>query len=582
MSIALRPYQQAALDATWEFLRTRDGAPVICIPTGGGKTPICATMCRQAVELWGGRVLILSHCRELLEQIHQTMLRLWPEAPVGINSAGLGSRDTAAPIIIAGIQSVFRDPASLGHRDLVFIDECDLLSPDEDTMYQQVLRDLRAINPALRLIGLTATPFRTGSGLIYGEGRMFEALSYEAKIRDLMDQGYLTRLRGKNGGAPDLSAVHVRGGEFIPGELELAMSDEARIGAACDDIIRHGADRCGWLVFACGVKHAGLVATAFAARGVEAPIVIGDTDSDERRSIIERFKAKELRCVVNVSVLTVGFDAPHIDLIALLRPTLSARLYAQMLGRGVRLSPGKRDCLVLDFAGCITTHGPLDALQIKDRRPGDTPGEAPMKTCPQCAEILPAGAMVCNACGHEFPRPVARHESQASADTPLVEYREEIVECSGVEVSIHAKKGAPPEHPRSMRVSWSYGFHRSISEWVCVEHDGFARSKAEGWWQQHTGEPGVAAPASAAEAVDRVMERLDAGTFRVPTHLKLRLGDKYPELIGREWREVAPPAPLCPTCDVPLIGNECADCGWRAEPAPQPVAFSTDDDAPPF
>lgn len=607
----LRPYQRAAIDAAYDWLRQRDDAPLLVLPTGAGKTPVLATISREAVETWGGRVLILAHVKELLEQTHGTLCRLWEtplgKPPVGLYSAGLGKRDTTDAVIVAGIQSVHRRGCELGRFDLVLIDEAHLVPRDGEGMYLTLLRDLRVINPHVRLIGLTATPYRLGEGLLHGgEGALFGGVAFEAPVRQLIDEGWLSPLRGKHLQNADLSGVHKRGGEFVADELEAVMDDAERVAAAADEIVRLGADRRAWLVFCCGVKHAGHVAAALAERGVDSPVITGDTPADERADVIRRYKAGALRCIVNVNVLTTGFDAPHVDLVALLRPTCSPGLYYQMVGRGLRKAPGKTDCLVLDFGGNVARHGPVDAIRPpnpKGKADGEG-GEAPTKACPQCQEIVPAVARVCNACGYEFPRPEARHEAKAAVTSPLVEYREEVVEVTGIDCLVHEKKGAPPTHPKTLRVIFEYGYRQDVSEWICVEHQGFARSKAEGWWQQHTGQPGVAAPAKAVEARDRVLELLRAGTFRVPTHLTLRMGGKYPELIGREWRsaETGPAKQerdildlaaegaaavhlICPACEVAVIGTECADCGWQAPgaeaPRPATVPWSADEE-PPF
>ncbi len=533
----LRPYQTAAIAATWDFLRFNTGAPVVVLPTGSGKTPVIVSMSRQAVEEWKGRVLIVSHVRELLTQIHATMLRIWPKAPVGINSAGLGQRDTETQILVAGIQSVFRDATVLGRRDLVFIDECDLISPDEGTMYQQLLATMRVVNPQVRCIGMTASPFRLDSGYIYGPGQMFEGVSYEAKVRDLIDQGFLSKLRGKDGGAPDLSNVHVRGGEFIPAELEAAVNTHPQVKKACAEIVARGQDRQGWLAFATSVEHAFMI-HAELAKSVSCAIVIGDTPSAERTESIRAFKAKELRCLVSVGVLGVGFDAPHCDLIALLRPTMSPRLYLQQVGRGLRTAVGKVDALVLDFSGNIERHGPIDALRITDKgKRSDEPGEAPVKTCPECQEIIPASAIVCNGCGREFPRETARHDPKAANVSPLQVYEDQWVEVTSVDWMVHAKKGAPETNPKTLRIIYNHGYMQKISEYVCVEHSGYARTKAMTWWAETVGTEFPNSSAAAVIALDNVSRGGQGGMrrLRFPGKLLLRFGGQWPEIVGREY-----------------------------------------------
>lgn len=560
----LRAYQQAAVDATWDYLRSHAGAPVIILPTGSGKTPVIVSMARQAVEQWQGRVLIVSHVRELLTQIHATMLRLWPEAPVGINSAGLGSRETDTPILIAGIQSIFRDPSALGKRDLVFIDECDLISPEDGTMYQTLLATMKIVNPALRFIGCTASPFRLDSGYIYGPGQIFEGVSYEANVRELIDQGYLCMLRGKDGGTPDLSGVHIRGGEYIPAELDAAVNTLPHVKAACKEIVARGEDRKGWLCFCCSVEHAFMVNDQLKGMGVTTAIVIGDTPSAERTETIRAFKAQELRCLVSVGVLGVGFDAPHCDLIALLRPTLSARLYLQQVGRGLRICEGKKDALILDFSGNIERHGSIDALRITNDGKRDTePGQAPVKTCPACREILPLSAIVCNGCGREFPREPAKHDHKAAEAQPLAIMSEEWVDVVTVDWFAYLKKGAPDGAPKTLRMVYMYGLHQSISEYICIEHSGYARKKAESWWLQTTGNNNCPSNAQAACAK---LDDIGPEHLRLPMKLHIRFGGQWPEIIGRENR--------IPTLREPGANEE--------EGIYQPESAGHSDDEPPF
>ena len=541
----LRPYQREAIDAAYSHMRKSPAPTLIVLPTGSGKSAVIATIAKEA-RAWNGRVLILSHVRELISQVADTIRACWgdPFAPVGVYSAGLGSRDTDQPIICAGIQSVHKRGCELGRFDLVLIDECHLIPTDGEGMYRTLLTALRAVNPNVRLVGLTATDYRLDCGRIHGVGKLFESVCYESGVRQLIDQGYLSKLRGKNGGIPDLSGVHIRGGEYIPGELEAVMADEAKVREACAEILRYGADRKAWLVFCCGVKHAALVAAGLTALGVESGVVIGDTPSDERADLIGRFKAQGLRCLVSVGVLTTGFDAPHVDLIALLRPTHSPSLYCQMVGRGLRMSPGKADCLVLDLAGVITEHGPVDDIRIEEKQEGKG-GAAPVKTCPQCSEIIPASAMVCHVCGKEFPREIARHDTEAHAVAPLREAKEDWLEIQTTDWMVHTKKkknaatgkSEPVEGaPQTLRVIYSYGYQTDVSEWVCFGHTGFARSKAEGWWQQTTGQNGMTAPTSAVAALDALDALRQSGDLRLPKRLLVREA-QFPEIIGREFHE---------------------------------------------
>jgi len=412
-TITLRPYQTEAVDAVYEHLRTRDDNPCVVIPTAGGKTPVMATICRDAVQRWGGRVLILAHVKELLEQavekLHIMAPDLWQR--IGVYSAGLKSRDTEHPIIVAGVQSVYRRAAELDRFDLVLIDESHMIPPDGDGMYRTFLAEARVVNPNVRLIGLTATPFRMTSGMICGPQNLLNHVCYEVGVRELIVQGYLCPLKTKAGKQKvDTSGLHIRGGEFVAGEVESLMDDDATVQAACREIVEHTADRKSALIFAAGIQHARHVVGVLEELGQECGFVCGETLALERANTLSRFKEGRLKYLVNVNVLTTGFDAPNIDCVALLRPTNSPGLYYQMVGRGFRLHPGKADCLVLDFGGNIVRHGPVDALQVK--APGGGNGEAPAKECPECQAVVHAAYATCPECGYEFPPPERqRHES---------------------------------------------------------------------------------------------------------------------------------------------------------------------------
>ncbi len=458
----LRPYQKEAVAAVYDHLRRRDDHPCVVIPTAGGKTPVMATICRDAVQQWGGRVLILAHVKELLEQsvekLHAMAPDLWNR--IGVYSAGLKSRDTDHPIIVAGIQSVFRRAAELDRFDLILIDEAHMLPPDGEGMYRTFLAEARAVNPNVRLVGLTATPYRMSSGLICGPDNLLNHVCYEVGVRELMAQGYLCPLKTKAGRRKaDTAGLHLRGGEFIAGEVESLMDDDGLVHSACGEIAEHARDRHSVLIFAAGVQHALHVRRVLGESGLACGFVCGDTPQSERAETLKRFKEGALRCLVNVNVLTTGFDAPNIDCVALLRPTNSPGLYYQMVGRGFRLDPSKENCLVLDFGGNILRHGPVDALEIKERSSGGG-GEAPAKECPQCQAVIHAAYGVCPECGYEFPQPKRElHEREASTASVLSgEVTETEHEVNGVYYSVHVKRDAPEGHPPTMRVEYRVGF----------------------------------------------------------------------------------------------------------------------------
>src|SRR5262245_9841852 len=178
----LRPYQREANDAVYHHLRQYDDNPCIVIPTGGGKTPVLATICRDAVQLWNGRVLILAHVKELLEQAVEKLKAVAPDLPVGVYSAGLKRRDLDYAVTVAGIQSVHKKACDLGPVDLIAVDECHLIPEDGEGMYRSFLADARVINPKVRIIGLTATPFRMSSGAICKPDNIINEVCFEIGV----------------------------------------------------------------------------------------------------------------------------------------------------------------------------------------------------------------------------------------------------------------------------------------------------------------------------------------------------------------------------------------------------------------
>jgi len=508
------------------------------IPTAGGKTPCIASICRDAVTRWNGRVLILAHVKELLEQavekLHLMAPDLWNK--IGVYSAGLKSRDTDHPIIVAGIQSVYKRAAELDRFDLILIDESHMLPPDGEGRYRTFLADAKTVNPNVRLIGFTATPYRMTTGMICSPDNLLNHVCYEIGVRELIVQGYLCPLKSKAGRQKiDTSSLHIRGGEFIAGEVEALMDNDSLVTSACDEIVQYTFNRHSVLIFASGVNHALHIQRTLLAMGQECGFVCGQTLPLERASTLEKFKEGNLKYLVNVGVLTTGFDAPNIDCVVLLRPTNSPGLFYQMCGRGFRLHPDKSDCLVLDYGGNILRHGPVDDLQIKEQPSGN--GESPAKECPECLALIHAAYGMCPECGYEFPPPEhQQHDSQASSAGILSgEVTKTEHDVDGVYYSVHVKRGAPDDHPRTMRVDYRCGFNDYFSEWVCPEHDGYARAKFEKWWSQRSAEP-------LPDTAEQTVEICDSGGIAQTKSITVRSvsGEKYDTVIDYRLGVIPP------------------------------------------
>lgn len=524
MGIILRDYQLDAVAALYAHLAEREDNPVIEIPTGGGKTPIIAEICRDAVG-WDSRVVVVAHVRELLTQSIAHLTRdaadLIPK--IGVCSAGLGMRQTTQPIVVAGVQSAYRNPERLGHRDILIVDEAHRIPASGEGMYRVLIEGLRRTNPALRVIGMTATPFRTSTGPLCTSDGILNRVCYRIGVRELIVRGFLCPLISRAGhDKPDTSGLHIRVGEFVASEVSDLMDTDALVASACAEIKELTKDRRSVLVFCSGVVHAHRV-----AKKLNGAVVVGDTPALERDRIIAAFRSGAVKYLCNVDVLTLGFDAPGIDCIVMLRPTASPGLYYQMVGRGFRIAEGKENCIVLDYGGNVIRHGPVDTL-----KPGRKPGldaVAPAKECPECAALVATGYAACPICGYEWPVREPGHGSRADgADILSGHVSRERFDVGDICYAIHSKRGALENAPKTMRVDYSISIMTWASEWICFEHKGYARRKAERWWRWRAD---TIVPQTAAEGVER------SGELRRPTGITIRSvsGEKYSRITEYEW-----------------------------------------------
>ncbi|WCG81714.1 DEAD/DEAH box helicase [Pectobacterium sp. A5351] len=386
-SFTLRPYQREAVSATLDYFRRYTQPAVIVLPTGAGKSLVIAELARLA----RGRVLVLAHVKELVAQNHAKYRALDLEAD--IFAAGLQQRESQRKVVFGSVQSVARNLDQFDNAfSLLIIDECHRISDDDNSQYQQIIQHLQKTNPQLRLLGLTATPYRLGKGWIYqyhyhgmirGDERcLFRDCIYELPLRYMIKHGFLVPPDRLDMPVVqyDFSKLVARSnGLFSEADLNLELKRQQRITPhIINQVIDYAQTRRGAMIFASTVEHAKEI-TALLPAG-QAALVSADTPAAERDALIDAFKQQSLKYLVNVAVLTTGFDAPHVDLIAILRPTESVSLYQQIVGRGLRLYPGKTDCLILDYAG--NPHD-LYTPEVGNSKPHT--GSQPVQVfCPEC------------------------------------------------------------------------------------------------------------------------------------------------------------------------------------------------------
>lgn len=543
------PYQKEANDALVRyFVENKTGNPVIDAPTGSGKSVIIATFIHMVLSNWPGqRVLMLTHQKELIEQNEEKLLKVWPDAPVGVYSASVGRKQLFQPIIFAGIQSLARS-RHIPRFDLVLIDECHLVPfLDADSQYRKVIRKLQQNNPHVRFIGLTATPFRTAGGYIHTHpSSLFTDICHEISIHTLIELGRIAPVVTRASEHElDESQLKKRGGEFTEQSINLQFKDRA--DSITDEIIERGRHRKKWLLFTSGVEQACVAADLLSDKGIRTGVVHGKLSKGEREAIINDLKFGDLKAVVNCNVLTTGFDAPEIDLVALLRATTSANLYVQMIGRGMRVAPGKENCLALDYGGNCERHGPIDNLNIRaeyerEKSESDAPRMAPQKRCANCDTFNPISARLCLECGEEFPRsnPWDKLTPRSNgADIISKPKAPEWKNVDRVSVSRHVSR----RQTESMRVDYRCGM-LIVSEWFALSSR-FGAGRALSFLKEINYPEAfehdfLSRAATDIQSVcDGVQASIDAGIATPPKSILVDHSGKFAEIKHRSLNQMA-------------------------------------------
>ena len=486
-----RQYQINARMALHNHVCTKKTNPCIVLPTGSGKSVVMAS----TIQMWKEqspwiRGCILAHRKELVVQNADKFRTVYDGSDIGIFSAGLGRRDYESPILFASIDSIFRKSGEFPPFDFLFIDEAHRIPPSGEGKYRTFIKGCRQFNQALIAVGWTATAFRMGCGPICHKDHILNEICYEAKITELINDGYLCKLRSKVGlTQPELGGVRRNNkGDYIVNSLSKATNKGHIIASAISEAVRiiKAENRKSIVFFCVDVGHCERISRELRTHGIYAPYITGKTRQHERDRIISDFKDGRIHAICNVNVLTEGFDAPHIDCIVLLRPTLSPGLFSQMVGRGLRPHRSKIDCLVLDFANCIDEHGPIDLL-------GDGQ-QVVMATCSQCRESFSRVIKVCPSCGREIPKQEIdrleivererRMHSDKTSGKSILSDEPQILKVDTVYVNRHVKPGSPD----SLRIQYRCGVGM-YREWICLDHEGFAGVKAGKWWMDRIGDP---------------------------------------------------------------------------------------------
>lgn len=552
-------FQEEACDSIFRYYEDGGkGNPVVAMPTGIGKSIVIGLFIQRIFQAYPfQRVMMLTHVKKLIQQNCEKLESMWPAAPVGIFSAGLGQKVAGLPITFAGVQSavtaIKKNPDIFGKIDLIIIDECHLLSPEENTSYQILIAALKKINPKLKVVGFSATPYRMGLGMITDNG-IFTDICYNitgaSAFNQLIDDGFLCPLVPFPTNVQlDVTGVGKRGGEFIESQLQFAVDKDEITRAAIREALERMSDRKYIMVFSSGVQHAENITRVLREYGQSAVCAHSKMGKQADKNI-EDFGRMLYRFIVSNNMLTTGVDYPHVDGIIMLRPTGSPPLWVQMLGRGTRVlyhtfagfirsikehrfeaikRGGKLDCLVLDFAGNTMRLGPINDPSIP-RKKGEGTGEIPVKICTVdntlarigCGAYNHISARWCCGCRQEFSFKIKISHIASTRD--LIVRDEPVVETLPVErvtYMVHHKKGVPP----SLKVSYYSGINR-YSEYIVAWHPDNISARGKAWWGRRCNIP---LPDSAEKANELVSQ------LKIPKKIKVWTNKKYPEVLSYEF-----------------------------------------------
>ena len=565
-----RPDQVEADQALWDyFVNGGTGNPLIAMPTGTGKSVGPPMFMRRAFQSFpNSRMVMLTHVKELVAQNEKALDLVWPGAPKGVYAAGLNRKEAYAPIVFGSIQSAKANIQAFGHRDLMFIDEAHLLSPRDNSMYQTVIDQLKVINPHLKVIGLTATPYRMGQGRLTdaswvkdpkavegaaNNGKILKPALFTDVVFDitgmkafnrLIDEYYLSPLVPRPTDVTiDVTDCGVgANGDYIQSQLQQAIASQDITKRALIEAREVASDRKSWVVFGAGIENCERITELLRSLGISAVCVHSKMqDKEARDRYIQMFKAGQVRAIVSNNILTTGFDHPAVDCIIDLRPTVSVVLHIQKYGRGTRPYfhhsfnheklqyiehrktaielAGKRNCIVLDFAGNTRRLGPInDVVPPKSKGPGT--GEVPIKICEICGAYNHTVARICAGCNGEFVfKSKIKQEASTAEIIRRVETKHEIFNVTNMQTYWHQKSGKTPK----IKVQYFSGM-QMFNTWIGFEPNekGLVKHKAHEWWRQHGNDP---IPESTQEALDRI------GECRTTSKIKVDTSQKYPEIL---------------------------------------------------
>jgi len=560
--LTLRGYQQECVDSILHyFMEGNKGNPLVATPCGTGKSLILAGAITQFMRMFPGQRFIAgTHVKELIIQDYNKLVQYWPTAPVGIYSAGLKQKDVAHDIIIGGIQSMVKVAHAFGWRDIFFIDEAHLLSPNDASMYQVFIAILKEINPNLKVVGLTASPYRMGQGMLTDAGLFTDIcidLTGLEPFNRFIEEGFLSPLVARPTDIKlDITGIHISNGDYVQGELTRAMDEQHVLEPALkEDVALFLLERrkCG-LVFLNSNKHVNEAAEILNGMGLPTVPVHNGLSTKERDRNIKAWTNSEVAFATSQNMLTTGVDCPQLDFISDLAATVSTGRHVQKYGRGTRLfdwyklSPDeqaakpnlfgyvKKNCRAMDHVGNVANLGPINDPVIPKRK-GDKGGVAPIKICETEKLVPPAmgcggynhtSVRYCDECGAEFAFKPKVYGSGGTEEiirgTAIPESIAPQIETFDVNAA-HYSRQEVKGGKAMLKATYQCGL-RSFSELKGFEHGGFAGKIARDWWRMRsTLEPPV--------TIDEAL--LLNASLSKPKTIDVNVNSKFGDIVGYGW-----------------------------------------------
>ncbi len=539
-----RWYQQGAIDSVFEYFAEHKDTkknPLLQVPTAGGKSLIQAELIRTIIDQWPSqKILCLAHIKELLKQNYDELKGQAPHVSSGIFSAGLGRKELFNSVTFAGIQSVWDKAIHVGHIDLIFIDEAHLCPNKSIGRYRHFIDELKKINPYIRIVGLSATPWRlNGGSLTMGADRLFTDISYEIKIETLIEEGFLCPVStGEHDKVANFNNLKVSAssGDFTSASITEAMESMDVVKPAVDDALKRAQGKNSLMWFCVSVKHAEMVQDCLNDLGESNRALTGKTAKKERERLIDGFKEFKYRHIISVDTITTGFNAKNADCLVCLRPTQSSALWVQIVGRVMRTHPSKQDALLLDYGGNVERHGPINKIQPPEPpKAKKVEGGSGLRKCPECKEVLSIEFLeqlqldrvaYCPSC--DFPIEMVERKPNHE----VVAAKGSIVDSSGPSTvqripvdNIYFRRHKKMGSPDSVRVEYQCGL-AVFKDWLCLDHQGSAHVKAWSWFKKMYGNT-VNIPNTTDDAMQIKPTK--------PKEVVVDVSGQYPKVLSVEW-----------------------------------------------